>query len=393
MVNWLKQISAPSVTTSDIFAGDVLNWLIQYHNDVDLGAGDPAGVVHILTETVFNSGRLKWFDSNKSHTVTVGIPDYVENKVITLPSTLGPADEFVFEDAIATMINKTLSYNLNVLKHSTTNAAGDLLRGDGTQLVRLARGTANQILTVNGGGTDIAWQTPAPINQLTFLPDVANVGNTWGIWAGGAREGTGIFSGCTLLNSGSFNAFQGTNTSWQPTTEFVSGTTTAIVGGFQGFAPTAGGWYTARNQNFRFKIKLQFDVLTDKRFFVGLVGVDSLPTGVDTYIGTAVAGFGFRFSSTTDTTWQVLRNDTAGAAVVVNSGVTVAANTAHTLEIIADDANSRIGWSIDGSAVTYYTTDIPANVTPLNYFVHLGSKTAVAQKVRVHYAYLTQAAS
>jgi hypothetical protein len=51
-------------------------------------------------------------------------------------------------------------YNVsyNTLK-DTTNAAGDLLKGNGTKYVRFAKGTANQVLRTNGTGTDLEWAT------------------------------------------------------------------------------------------------------------------------------------------------------------------------------------------------------------------------------------------
>src|SRR5215831_2200228 len=56
---------------------------------------------------------------------------------------------------------KTYNIDTNTLKHSTTNAEGDLLSYDvaATKYTRLPRGTANQLLAVNSGGTDIAWTT------------------------------------------------------------------------------------------------------------------------------------------------------------------------------------------------------------------------------------------
>lgn len=255
--------------------------------------------------------------------------------------------------------------------------------GDRRLFVNSADGKLS--VRTSGGGT-------VPL-EGSLLPDAASGGSIFGLWTGGARAGTGMFSGCTILNSSATNpsAFQGTGTSWQATTDFISPATAATQGGFQGYQPPVGGWYTARNQNFRFKVKIQTDALTNKRIFVGFIGANSAPTGTDALIGTAIAGFGFRFSSTTDTAWQVMRNDTSGTAVTVNSAVTVAANTADTLEIIANDANNQIGWSINGSAITNYTTDIPSNITPLNYFVIVEAKTAASQRIRVHYAYLIQA--
>ena len=55
----------------------------------------------------------------------------------------------------------TLHVDVHTFKHSTTNAAGDILKGDGTRFIRFARGTANQVLKVNSGGTDLEWGTIA----------------------------------------------------------------------------------------------------------------------------------------------------------------------------------------------------------------------------------------
>lgn len=122
MVNWLKQISAPATTTADIFAGDVLNWVIQYHNDVDLASGDPAGVVHILTETVFNSGKLKFYDSNKSHDITFTMPDFSENKTITLPTTWATSDEIVGRTSAMTITGKSIDGGSNALSNIPKSA-------------------------------------------------------------------------------------------------------------------------------------------------------------------------------------------------------------------------------------------------------------------------------
>lgn len=167
MVNWLKQITLPAMTTSDIFAGDVMNWVVQYHDDIDLAAGDPNGIASIATETRFTSGKLVMWDLNKDHVIDFLVPNYSEDKTINLPSTLGSTDELVFEDAGATLTTKTISIDLNIINHSTTNAAGDILKGNGSFLQRLPRGSANQVLAVNSGGTDIAWVTSATGDVLT----------------------------------------------------------------------------------------------------------------------------------------------------------------------------------------------------------------------------------
>jgi len=60
-----------------------------------------------------------------------------------------------------TFSNKTVHIDTNTVKHSTTNAQGDVMFYDTTaaKYIRLARGTANQSLTVNAAGTSLEWQT------------------------------------------------------------------------------------------------------------------------------------------------------------------------------------------------------------------------------------------
>ena len=60
-----------------------------------------------------------------------------------------------------TVSNKTVHIDTNTIKHSTTNSQGDVMFYDTTaaKYIRLARGTANQSLTVNAAGTSLEWQT------------------------------------------------------------------------------------------------------------------------------------------------------------------------------------------------------------------------------------------
>ena len=165
MVNWLQQITAPATTTADIFAGDVMNWIVQYHDDVDLAAGDPNGIVNIATETRYTSSKLGIWDLNKDHVVTLASPDYAENKTVNLPSTMPTSDHVVLEDASQQLTGKSIPINLNTLSHSTTNAAGDLLKSNGTSYERLPKGSSNQVLTTTGA--DIAWAAAAGDVLLT----------------------------------------------------------------------------------------------------------------------------------------------------------------------------------------------------------------------------------
>ena len=55
-------------------------------------------------------------------------------------------------------VTDPIKYNTDInTLYASTNAAGDILKSNGTKYVRLARGTANQVLRVNTGGTDLAY--------------------------------------------------------------------------------------------------------------------------------------------------------------------------------------------------------------------------------------------
>jgi len=60
-----------------------------------------------------------------------------------------------------TPTGKTYQIDQNFVKHSTTNAQGDIMGYDTTYggYIRIPRGTANQVLAVNSGGTDVVWAT------------------------------------------------------------------------------------------------------------------------------------------------------------------------------------------------------------------------------------------
>jgi sugar/nucleoside kinase (ribokinase family) len=66
--------------------------------------------------------------------------------------------EYAGADVTETLTNKTLNATNNTITDSST-AAGDVLKSNGTKFVRLARGSAFQVLAVNSGGTDLAYTT------------------------------------------------------------------------------------------------------------------------------------------------------------------------------------------------------------------------------------------
>lgn len=327
--------------------------------------------------------------------VTAAFAQTVTNKTIDANSNtitnIGDSEHETHTTSKISTLSKSL-LNTAILYNDQNNNLGDFYLdfGDIATPANPSSGTRRLYVDSVSGKLSVRTSAGGTVTlETTMFPDTASGGSIWGTWIGGARQGDGLF--CQCLTTGTITGFQGTNTNWIPMTDFATGTTIGNTAGFQGFQPTAGGFYTARNQNFRFKIKLHLDATTNRRIFIGFANLTTLPGATDTFLATAIPGFGFRYSSGTETTWQILRNDSSGTAVTVNSAVTVAANTDTTLEIQSDEANTRIGWSIDGSAFTYYTTDIPSNITPLNYFARIETKTAAVQRFRQYYAYITQA--
>lgn len=143
-------IGAHTSTKITITAKGQLNSTIPYTDQANaFGAVDQQ----------FKTNRLIVRNPADTFGYLFGSSAIAANRTVTLP-LLTANDIFVMEAFAQTLTNKTLNVDANTFKHSTTNAAGDLLVGNGTQFARLARGTANQVLAVNSGGTAVAWADP-----------------------------------------------------------------------------------------------------------------------------------------------------------------------------------------------------------------------------------------
>lgn len=74
---------------------------------------------------------------------------------VTFPVLTGN-DVFQLLTATQSPSNKTINLSNNTVT-DTSAVVGDIIKHNGTKFVRLAKGTANQVLAVNAGATDIAW--------------------------------------------------------------------------------------------------------------------------------------------------------------------------------------------------------------------------------------------
>lgn len=131
-----------------------------------LTAGDTmvtAAFAQTLTNKtlVQTNNTLHLFDTTATRKYIIKVPDGLPagaDLTIEMPSTT-VNDSLLSASGTVTLANKTINVDTNTVRDSAVNAAGDILKGNGTKFVRLARGAANQVLSVNAGGTDIVWAT------------------------------------------------------------------------------------------------------------------------------------------------------------------------------------------------------------------------------------------
>lgn len=137
-------------TTSKITTNSksLLNSAIVYN--------DQANVYGDFDQTI-RSARLKVANPANTFNYVVTGSAIAADRALTLPLLTG-ADQVTTDAFTTTLTNKTVNASNNTIT-DTSQATGDILRNNGSKFVRLARGSANQVLQTNSGGTDIAWAT------------------------------------------------------------------------------------------------------------------------------------------------------------------------------------------------------------------------------------------
>lgn len=183
----------------------------------------------------------------------------------------------------------------------------------------------------------------------------------------GTSTAIGLFTNLTAATGGGTNSNQFDNT-YGAGLRYVSGATSG----------NNGGWYVNRTITNRqlnpvltclFKLA---QVGTDFRSYIGFASQTTSVTTDDPLNG--ANGYMFGIITTIASKWVILKHSgTAGAGTYTDAGLANIDTNFHTLQLTADNANSRFGWSFDGSATTWDTTDIPAATTALT--VHFESET------------------
>lgn len=113
----------------------------------------------ITAADTYNDQTIKLRNPGNTFSYTLVHGAIGANRNLTLPAITGN-DQITTDAFTTTLTNKTLDVQLNTLKQ-TTPALGALLKDNGTSFAPLAKGTANQVLTMNAGATDFAWAAPA----------------------------------------------------------------------------------------------------------------------------------------------------------------------------------------------------------------------------------------
>jgi hypothetical protein len=208
-------IAYEKTTTPTKFGGDALNNISKYLNGVDVTS--VIGTPIIRTPTKFPSDKLIFTDPQEDNTVTVKIPSMSVNRNINLvPSNVINNDEVLYRTTVQEVEGKVISASSNTIQNldtsnlasgsnilTTTNTkemtnktintttnnltatsivTGDLLRSDGSKFVRFPRGAANQVLTMNSGGTNFQWSDPPSTFSLfntAVVFDVYKISSTY----------------------------------------------------------------------------------------------------------------------------------------------------------------------------------------------------------------------
>jgi hypothetical protein len=198
-----------------------------------------------------------------------------------------------------------------------------------------------------------------------------------GIYPAGVTNtvGLGLFStmvGGTSAGSQSF-ALDTTNGRYLGA---VTGTTTGTKGGVR-----AAGPLFLRPYNPRFRIRFSVTDTTAVTLYIGFFPVAE-PTGTAP-MDTGSQGVLFGLNNFNTTNFVVMHNDNAGTTIADSTGTAIDTGL-HTLKLVADDANVRYSWSLDGGAYTHITGNIPANNTNQTLIMQNETQADAAKNWRIY---------
>lgn len=270
----------------------------------------------------------------------------------------GPAGNIIGTTDIQTLTNKTINLIDNTVT-DTSQATGDIIKNNGTRFVRMPMGSANQVLKVNGAGTDIAWASGSGV----ALPDGSSVPSTgrWGAFWGGAVNGIGVLNMQTLYNEIAGDTLSSTESYTTFTSDNVDDdvVTLRTMKMFR------------RDSNWVIKIKWGMTLTSNFKMNIGFNSVEAYPTGgsgSDNPLNSQ-NGIMIRCSKDIENNYFIARNGGAGSQTQVDSGVAAGNTTFHTATFNINNTNMSV--TLDAVSPFTYTTAIPTTTAPMSFWVHM----------------------
>ncbi len=317
---------------------------------------------------------------------TVNSPTLTNSgNTLTLPTT---TDTLVGRVTTDTLTNKTL----------TTPTIASVLSGSGT----FTHNTSGTITVPNVTGTlatlagteTLTAKTIDPASNIIPAVQTSMDLRILGGWSGASSTtGYGFTAGVIASTAPTTNAVTNSATDGKYRT-LASG---SVAGNVAGHKINLDQGAVFRSIKPRFKARFRCTDVTSCRIFVGLTnqggtgGSGTYSTGDDPF-GAPLYGIALQYRSSTDTNFQIGRNDNSGGTAFVDTGVTPASNSGiHTIEIKTDNIGSASAatgfmWSLDGSAFSsVLTSDIPAAGTALYGQVNIETSTTSSRAIDIWY--------
>lgn len=293
-------------------------------------------------------GALRLQTSTRN--VSFGFTSLTGNRAYTLPDSTGTLQT---ESLVATYTNKTLTSSSNVLGGVTmtlgSDATGDLYyRNSGGVLTRLAP-PASSGYSLTFDGTLPAWAAPG-INPSTSGP-------TFDEFNGGTPVSIGFQATGTAAATAILNSVNTTIPAYSGAVAMQTGTATSntnVVGQLNN-AYT----YFGAGIGYVFSTRVIFPTLStsaERYTFIAGATNSNLPIGTNYIL--------FQYSDNINSGKFAISTG-AAATTLVDSGVTVVANTWYTLTMILNTAGTSVSYYINNTLVGTITTNIPTGTSRL----------------------------
>jgi hypothetical protein len=353
--------------------------------DITLIASGAANDWGTLVQT-FRDDALKQMNPAATFGYIHSTSAIIADRVVTWP-LLTANDTVTFNDFAATLKSKNINIDENTVKHSTTNAQGDIYKYDSVsgKAIRVPRGTNGQVWTSTA--TDTGWATPAGGGGSTSMYDELVInGFKSGFWEG---VGTSTnLSGFGLL--GSLTNIGGTPAAYIDTTNGFQGlswpmTTVDAPVGFK-----TSGVMSLRRLDPDLTVCFQLDEnadFSDSRCYIGFANDLTETLASSQYLDTDIGIMLHKSSS--DTFFKITRNDGVGSQVSTSS-ILSSDSGVHIIRIFATNASSKWSYQLDGGTIVDLTTDIPTATDQLGIIINGSQNDTTARSFRVFWVKLRQ---